>query len=428
MIEIYSPINDQYLIHLEEDSNEMILNKEARARKALSDWSLLSMKNRIERMEQLKALINQEAETLARIYTNETGRPIVQSYKEIKVLLDSIDFWISQASQISNQERVQWQPLGVIAHLANSNSPLTEDIQVLIPALLSGNAVLYHPAEASSCSATALTQLIHDAGIPKDVFSLILGNQSQRKQLFKLPLEGFFVVEEDGNNKEASTVTTNKVGQVHSRKKPSTVTYIHEDTDLKAAIPEIISAVMDNSGQNLTSLKLLLVHSAIYPQFTPQFIEEIKALSLGAPLNPKTQLGPLSSAHTVERLETFLNSTLTKGSQVLLGGQRMARPGNYFEATVLEQVTGETDLLSNAVSGPYVGIQKVATEEEAMRLLQRAMKTLVINVYTQDKNCWERFNKETKPLQSQWNSFSKPWIPFEIKHFFHEAKTEKESE
>ena len=157
-MEIYNPANDRHLITLEEDTKESIQKKFDRAKAALTSWSQTPIETRIEAIQKFKALVEQEKPTLAEILTNETGKPITQSKNELNGLIGRIDFFLNEAANILKEEvvsekgaaieeKITKEPLGVIANISAWNYPYFVGSNVFIPALLTGNTVLYKPSE-----------------------------------------------------------------------------------------------------------------------------------------------------------------------------------------------------------------------------------------------------------------------------------------
>lgn len=413
-MEVYNPATDRHLIAIEEDTRETILSKFEKAKIAQVDWAKTPLKKRLAAIEKFKTLVLEEKDNLARVLTNEVGKPISQSHNELNGLLTRIDFFLKETPKVLKDEKVSGkedpitetiskEPLGVIANISAWNYPYFVGSNVFIPALLAGNAVLYKPSEFASCTGTLISQLMHDAGIPADVFALIIGTGKVGEELLTLPLDGVFFTGSYSTGKKINSQVASNLTKVQLELGGKDPSYVCEDVDVKTAASSLADGAFYNNGQSCCSVERIYVHEAIYDAFKESFISEVKNFVVGDPLSPKTYIGPLTRSAQIEVLEAQVKDALEKGAKLETGGKRMVRSGNYFEPTVLTHVSHDMFLMKEESFGPIIGIQKVKDDDEAIRLMNDTEYGLTAGVYTQDEKRAEKILKQINAGTVYWN-------------------------
>jgi acyl-CoA reductase-like NAD-dependent aldehyde dehydrogenase len=414
MLEIYNPATDRHLVTLEEDTTESIHAKFKRAKEALPEWSRTLIAKRFEIIEKFKSLVEQEKDNLARVLTNEVGKPITQSKNELNGLITRIDFFLAETEKTSKEEtvseekapileKISKEPLGVIANISAWNYPYFVGSNVFIPALLTGNTVLYKPSEYASCTGTLISQLMHDAGVPEGVFNLIIGTGKVGEEILKLPLDGVFFTGSYATGKKINESVASHLTKVQLELGGKDPSYVCEDVEIKTAAASLADGAFYNNGQSCCSVERIYVHESIYDKFVDEFVEEVKKFVVGDPLSPKTYIGPLTRSAQIEVLEHQVKEALEKGATLLLGGDRVKRSGHYFSPTVLSNVSHEMSLMKEESFGPIIGIQKVKDDKEAIQLMNDTEYGLTAGVYTQDPARAEKILKQINAGTVYWN-------------------------
>ena len=188
LLSVINPATEALIKEIPVDDDAVIAQKVKQARAAQPVWAALPLAERIEPIKTFKKLLLEQADSLAAILTAETGKPITQAKNEILAVPQRIDFFIENVAQVLTPQRLHqepWQaipgtgqleeiitydPLGVIANISAWNYPYFVGSNVFIPALLTGNAVIYKPSEIAAMTGSAIATLLHQAGIPKDIF------------------------------------------------------------------------------------------------------------------------------------------------------------------------------------------------------------------------------------------------------------------
>ncbi|MBM4304229.1 MAG: aldehyde dehydrogenase family protein, partial [Deltaproteobacteria bacterium] len=377
MMEVYNPATDRHLIGIEEDTLETILSKFEKAKKAQKDWAKTPLKKRIAAIEKFKTLVIEEKDNLARVLTNEVGKPITQSQNELNGLITRIEYFLKETPKVLKEEKISGkedpitetiskEPLGVIGNISAWNYPYFVGSNVFIPALLTGNAVLYKPSEFASCTGTLISQLMHDAGVPADVFALVIGTGTVGEDLLKLPLDGVFFTGSYATGKKINSLVASNLTKVQLELGGKDPSYVCEDIEVKNAAASLADGAFYNNGQSCCSVERIYVHESIYEPFVEVFLSEVKNFVVGDPLSPKTYLGPLTRAAQIEVLEAQIQDAIRKGAKLEMGGKKIIRAGNYFEPTVLTNVSHDMLLMKEESFGPVIGIQKVKNDDEAI--------------------------------------------------------------
>ncbi len=424
-MEIYNPANDRYLITIEEDTKDSVSEKFNRAKAALSTWNQTPLKKRMEIITQFKLLVDQEKEPLAEILTNETGKPITQSKNELKGLMGRIDFFLSETAKVLEEEivsekeallceKISKEPLGVIANISAWNYPYFVGSNVFIPALLTGNTVLYKPSEYATCTGIAINKLLHEAGVPEDVFLLILGAGQIGEELLKLTVDGVFFTGSYATGKKINEMVASHLTKVQLELGGKDPVYVCEDVNIKTAAASLADGAFYNNGQSCCSVERIYVHESIYDKFVETFTDEVKNFVIGDPMREKTYIGPLTRARQIEVLEAQIKDAISKGAKLLIGGKRIAQAGNYFEPTVITEVTHEMWVMQEESFGPIIGIQKVKDDSEAIALMNDTEYGLTAGVYTQDENRAKNILSQIHAGSVYWNCCDRvsPTLPW----------------
>lgn len=395
MLKVTNPANDEIISEIACDTEESIKSNLKLARKAQNDWQKSPDRDRIFIIQNFwKQLLN-NADRCAHATSQETGRPINQVLSEIKASGPRIQFFVENFQSVMKEasvfndanveELVTWDPLGVIANISAWNYPYFVGINVIIPALLTGNAVLYKPSEFATLTGLKIADMFQNAGLPEGLFTPVIGNGEVGGALIKQDIDGvFFTGSYDTGRKINMDVASKliKVGLELGGKDPC---YICEDIDINAAASAVADGVFYNCGQSCCSVERIYVQKNVYDLFVKAFLNTVKQFKIGQPDQKDTYLGPLTRKPQIKILEDQISDAFTKGAKILTGGKAMKGPGNYFEPTVLVDVNHSMKLMREESFGPIIGIQKVDTDSEAIKLMNDTSYGLTASVFCQDR-------------------------------------------
>ncbi|MGB7250304.1 MAG: aldehyde dehydrogenase family protein [Phormidesmis sp.] len=420
-ISVINPASGSLIKEIPADSRESVTAKYARARAASGDWAARPTTDRIAPIKAFKDLLIQQADSLAATLTAETGKPIAQAKSEILATPQRIDFFIENVSAVlapesvyqepqgalpgtgSLEEIITADPLGVIANISAWNYPYFVGSNVFIPALLTGSAVLYKPSEIATITGLAITHLLHEAGVPEDVFVPVVGAGLTGAALVEQPIDGVFFTGSYGTGQKIAIAAAPKLIKVQLELGGKDPAYVCEDVDAIAAANALADGAFYNNGQSCCAIERIYLHSKVYEPFLEAFLQAVKGFKLGEPTDHDTYLGPLSRKPQLAVLEQQIADALAKGATLQCGGQRLDRTGCYFAPTVLSEVTADMALMREETFGPVIGIQKVENDEQAVQLMNDTNYGLTAAVYCAERERAVQILSQLKSGSAYWN-------------------------
>jgi len=413
MLQIVSPATGAVLAELPQDTHESVLAKYQAARAAQPAWAATTLAHRLDCLRRFRACLVQDIGKLAAVLTSEVGKPIKQAHNEINGLLPRIDFFLDATSTTLEprnvfdeggmRERVEHEPLGVIANISAWNYPYFVGSNVFVPALLAGNSVLYKPSEYATLTGLEIGNLLHTAGVPQDVFTVLVGGGRVGIELLKHPVDGVFFTGSYNTGAKIAQAVGPRLARLQLELGGKDPTYVCEDVDIATAAASLADGAMYNAGQSCCSVERIYVQEHIHDAFVEAFVGEVRNFRIGDPCAEDSYIGPLTRPAQVKALEMQVADALAKGARVLTGGHRIDRPGNWFEPTVLVDVDHDMDVMREESFGPIVGIQKVADDDAAIRLMNDTQYGLTAGVYTRDEARARRILAQVRAGSVYWN-------------------------
>lgn len=409
---IINPATQQIIADVSEDSHAAVSQKYLRARAAQPAWARTSLDDRLATIRRFRDLLTARKETLALILTREMGKPIKQAQNEIAAMPSRLDFFLSAtASALEDEvvfkdagltETIGHEPLGVVANISAWNYPYFVGSNVFVPALLTGNTVLYKPSEISTMTGLAIADLLHEAGIPNDAFIAIVGAAATGAALLAQPIDAVFFTGSHPTGQRIAQAVAGRFIKTQFELGGKDPTYVCDDVDVRAAVEGLADGAFYNTGQSCCSVERIYVHKAIASRFIEAFLETVRGFVVGDPENPATYIGPLARPQQIAVIEAQVKDALAKGARLLCGGKRAATPG-YFEPTVLTDVTNDMLVMREESFGPIIGIGAVADDDEAVRVMNDSEYGLTAGVYTKDRARADAILRRVDAGSVYWN-------------------------
>jgi len=416
MLKIVNPATKQLISELPEDTEDSVKAKVLAARAAQPAWSRTPFEQRKSAIAKWKTLVAENKDRLARTLTAEMGKPLQQALNELNALAGRVDFFLNNAESVladevvhgvsaagGTEERVSWEPLGVVVNISAWNYPYFVGSNVFVPGLLTGNAVVYKPSELTTQTGLALAELMYQAGVPRDVFPVVVGGGSVGATLLTQPIDGVFFTGSYGTGKRIAEATAGRMIKVQLELGGKDPAYVCDDVDVEAAAASLADGAMYNAGQSCCSVERVYVHEKVARPFIDAFVKTVREFVVGDPLDPSTYIGPLAREQQLGVLDDQLTDARAKGAKVLLGGQRDEARKGWFQPTVLSNVTSEMAVMREESFGPVIGIQIVASDEEAVRLMNDTEYGLTAGVYTKSRERAERVLRQVNAGSAYWN-------------------------
>ncbi|MFZ9334275.1 MAG: aldehyde dehydrogenase family protein, partial [Burkholderiaceae bacterium] len=336
-----------------------------------------------------------------------------RSRNELNGLLGRIDFFLAQVEPTvatetvfdegGMTEQIGHVPLGVVANISAWNYPWFVGCNVILPALLTGNAVLYKPSEHATLTGLEITRLLHEAGVPREVMVCLVGAGEVGAALLAQPIDGVFFTGSHATGQRIAQAVAGRMIKLQLELGGKDPTYVCDDADPKAAAESLADGAMYNTGQSCCSVERIYVHEKIHDAFVAHFVETVRGYKRGDPMAEDTYIGAITRAPQLDVLEAQVADAKAKGAKLLIGGQRGAGPGNWFEATVFSEVNHGMELMREESFGPIIGIQKVTSDDEAVRLMNDTRYGLTAGVYTPDEARARRLLAQVNAGSVYWN-------------------------
>jgi acyl-CoA reductase-like NAD-dependent aldehyde dehydrogenase len=400
---IENPATGELLRELAEDTEPSIADKAKRARLAQREWARAPFEERARAVRRFGELVAERRDSLAKTLTLEVGKPISQSHNELKALAARIEFFLEHsaremadevlltAEQGGTEERIRHEPLGVVANISAWNYPYFVGANVFLPALLTGNAVLYKPSELSTLTGLEIERALSDAGIPKDVFFTLVGGGDVGQKLCAQDIDAVFFTGSHATGVRIARAVAGRMLRVQLELGGKDPAYVCDDVDVATAAAAVADGAFYNTGQSCCAVERIYVHRRIWDAFLRAFTDTVNGFVLGDPLDERTYIGALARREPQLRLlEEQVADALEKGGKLVCGGKRASRPGFFFEPTVITNATHDMKLMKDESFGPIIGITQVADDEEAREKMADTEYGLTAAVYTADRARAER--------------------------------------
>ena len=375
---------------------------------ALPGWKRTPIIQRARIMQRAARALEQRLTEVARDLACEVGKPIGEATGEVQRAVDLLDHyaafaWQPQGQVVASgragtQLRSRRVALGVVALITPWNFPIAIPTWKLAPALIMGNAVVLKPASLGAAGAVHLVRALEAAGLPPGVVNLVIGPGApfgealvETEQLNAVSFTGSFEVGLQLKKSLAERLT--RVQLEMGSKNPFVV---WEDADLEEAARLAAEGAFFYAGQKCTATSRVLVHQAVYEPFKAIFLDVVRSLKLGDPLDAATQVGPLINRDAQDNVGTWVARGLEDGGSLLVGGQPVQREGYFFEPTVIEGLPLTAPLAQEEVFGPVVTLHPVAGLTEALEAANATRYGLSASISTKRLDVAEAFLEEVE--------------------------------
>ncbi len=392
---ITNPATGASIANVPRDDAASVAAKVSQARTAQPAWQAVSLAERKGCIERFRSFVVRDLESLAHTLTHETGKPVKQSRNELNGLLGRIDFFLGAVDTSTNTvtvfneggmcEQIEQVPLGVVANISAWNYPWFVGGNVFVPALLTGNAVLYKPSEFATMTGLAIARLLHEAGIPENVFVPLVGTGDVGEALTGERIDGLFFTGSYATGASIARAVGPRMIKLQLELGGKDPTYVCLDANVKNAALSLADGAMYNAGQSCCSVERIYVHESIHDEFLQHFVEEVKTFKVGDPMSEDTYIGAMTRAAQLDVLDAQAKDATAKGATLHVGGHRLPGPGNWYTPTVFSNVDHTMELMREESFGPIIGIQKVKSDEEAVALMNDTRYGLTAGVFTPDE-------------------------------------------
>ncbi|MEX0610131.1 MAG: NAD-dependent succinate-semialdehyde dehydrogenase [Balneolaceae bacterium] len=366
-----------------------------KAQEAQEEWRPKSFEERADYLRKIAEGLRSQKEELSRIMAEEMGKPLKQGVSEVEKCAWVCEYYAEKAADFLADEDVEteasksyvtFKPLGVVLSIMPWNFPLWQLFRFAAPGLMAGNAIILKHSENSTGCALKTEELIHSAGIPKDLFRTILMPSDKLKPVIQH--DGIAAVTLTGSTKAGKAVASQageKVKKTVLELGGSDAYVILKDADISNAAEACVTSRLINSGQSCIAAKRFIVVEDVYDEFVEKFIELMKAKKVGDPFEGGIDIGPQAREDLRDGLHEQVQESLEKGATLKLGGKIPEGKGAFYPATVLVDVKPGMPAYDDELFGPVAAIIKVKDEDEAIKVANDTKFGLGAAVFTGDQ-------------------------------------------
>ncbi len=391
---LISPATGEVFATVALASPEDVERAVAAAKRAQRDWAQLSYGERSLALLKFAEAVEQKADELAQLESWQVGKPIKLSQNsDIPFSVDNLRYF---ASAVRHQEGVaagsyvggyssqlRREPVGVVAAITPWNYPLMMAVWKLGPALAAGNAVVIKPAPNTPITTIKLAEIALEAGLPAGLINVVTGGAAVGEALCSHPdvrLISFTGSTRTGRRiTELASATVKRVTLELGGKAPFVV---FADADLEAAAQGAVVASYVNTGQDCTAATRIYVQSPVYDAFVSRFKALSQQVRVGDPLDPSTDMGPLTSEAQRLKVHGYVEAARQQGIKVVLGGELPTGAGYFYPPTILAEAPQQAPCVQEEIFGPVVVVNRFEDEDEAIALANDVVYGLAGSVWT----------------------------------------------
>ncbi|NBH31167.1 aldehyde dehydrogenase [Staphylococcus warneri] len=349
-----------------------------KSKQAQLEWEKIPQPTRAEHVKLLIPLFEQNKDELAQLYVKEQGKTLAEAQGEIDKSIQFIDYMTSLSmsnkgevlqNSVENETiQLTKKPIGVTAGIVPWNAPILVLLRKVIPAIVTGCSVVIKPSEETTLLTLRLAQLFKASTIPAGLVQIVpgtgetVGTQlAQHKDIQLISLTGSMRAGKAVFENAASTVK--KVNLELGGNAPVIVT---PNANIDKAVDYIVTARIKNAGQVCTCPERIFVHEDIHDTFVDKVTEKMKSLTVGDPLDDKTDFGAIINKTQLNSIDDKVQAAVQNGAELVLGGHILDRPGYFYAPTVLDHVKQTDAVFKEEIFGPVLAITTYQNFEQVI--------------------------------------------------------------
>ena len=400
-LHVVNPYNQTIVCTLQYDRGAMLERKIANAEKAYQKWRLVPIAQRIKQVKKGLAYFRTHAQEIAREITLQMGKPIREARREVATFFERAEYMLSISKETLTPDllpkkagfhrRIEHVPLGPIYNIAAWNYPLLIPVNIIVPALLSGNTVLLkHSPRTPLCG-----QRFEEAfgkGTPYPLVQNLILTNTQASHLIADPrIQYVAFTGSVATGRHVYQQAAKRLMDVGLELGGKDAAYVAEDADIEFAVENLIDGACYNAGQSCCAVERVYVHKKHYAQFLKLAKPILARYKLGDPMLDETTMGPLVGQSDLVRLEKHVADAIARGARLQCGGERLKGTGNFFLPTLLSDVPNDAMIMQEESFGPVVPVKMVRDDAEALADMADSRYGLTASIFTKSKARAERF-------------------------------------
>jgi len=383
-----------------------------------------SFADRRRMMLEAARILESEKEAFGRLMVTEMGKPLKAAVEEAAKCALGCRYYADHAERFLADEAIEtsatrswvaYQPIGHVLAVMPWNFPFWQVFRFAAPALMAGNVgLLKHASNVPQC-ALAIEEIFRRAGFPEGCFQTLLVDTDQVARIIADPrVAAVTLTGSTGAGSHVARAAGKAIKKSVLELGGSDPFIVMPSADFETAVRTAVKARTINNGQSCIAAKRFIVHEAVADQFERRYVEGFKALKVGDPMDPATDVGPLANESQVLTIDEQVKRSVASGAKLLAGGRRIDRPGCWYEPTVLTNVSPDSPAYHEEVFGPVAILFRVRNMDEAIRLANDSPFGLGASAWTTDPTEQRRFVDDIEAGMVFINAMvaSDPRVPF----------------
>jgi succinate-semialdehyde dehydrogenase/glutarate-semialdehyde dehydrogenase len=429
-----NPATGEVLQTFDSLNEQQLEEKIARAAAAFREHRRTSFSDRAGKMLRVAEILESDKKSFARTMTLEMGKPISAAGQEAEKCAWVCRYYAENAERHlideivetnATKSYVQFQPLGVVLAIMPWNFPFWQVFRFAAPALMAGNVgLLKHASNVPQC-ALAIEDIFHRAGFPEGVFqTLLIGSDAVQSVLEDPHVAAATLTGSEPAGRSVASIAGKQIKKTVLELGGSDPFIVMPSANFEEAVATAVKARTINNGQSCIAAKRFIVHDEIYDRFEKEFVDRMKSLRVGDPLDEAVDIGPLATEQIVADVDQQVQQSLAAGAKILTGGRglkldgELAR-GNFYEPTVISEIPKDSPAFRDEIFGPVASLFRISTIDEAIDLANATTFGLGSAAWTNDLKEQQRFIDDLEAGSVFINGMvaSDPRLPFGgVKH------------
>ncbi|PTP82482.1 succinate-semialdehyde dehydrogenase (NADP(+)) [Vibrio splendidus] len=394
-VAVTNPATGELVGHAPISSQAELANAIERAHVAQKEWAKVPAKSRAASLHRWHQLILENKEDLARIMTIEQGKPLAEATGEVVYGASFIEWFAEEAkrtygdsipSTVAGKRLVTIkQPIGVACAITPWNFPIAMITRKAAPALAAGCSFVVKPSDETPLSAFAVVELAYQAGIPKDLLQVVLGDSPEQiGELFT----------SHPRIKKISFTGSTRVGSILMAQAAKGIKrtsmelggnapfIVFDDADIDAAVQGAMASKFRNAGQTCVCANRFYVHSKVYDEFVAKFDEAVQQLKIGNGLDEGVTIGPVVSQNAKNNIQALIDRAVEQGATPVTPTQEL--DGLFLQPVILKNVKHSMDIVQQEIFGPVAPVMQFETDEELIEMANDTIYGLASYFYSQN--------------------------------------------
>lgn len=391
-IQSTNPATNKVVKTFDEMSEVAIEQSIAKSEETFATWKNTSFSKRAELLHNVAGLLRKKKKELAQMITLEMGKLVAEAEGEIKLSAEIFDYYANNAEAfladkilkpIHGQALIRHSPIGILLGVQPWNFPFYQVTRFVAPNIMVGNTLLIKHASIVPQCAIAIEELFLEAGAPVGLYTNLLISGKRASELISdKRIKGVSLTGSETAGASVAAAAGKHLKKSVLELGGSDAFIVLDDADIDKAVDWAVVGRINNNGECCIASKRFIAVESIADEFFEKLKNQLANLIIGNPMEPSTQLGPLSSEEAAVKIADQVKRAVAGGAKILLGGKRVAQPGAYMEATVLNNMLPDNPVYYEEFFGPVAVFFTVKNEQEAIDLANDSPFGLGGSVFT----------------------------------------------